>query len=200
MKDFLTTMVMMSTVVQSSRLPRQLLEPKQIVDVSCSACEQRLAEKPPQVCCRCIDEAATCNTDTGKEGVKEVPPGLACEASIECDLFGDCPPDQGCKIQDTNVVDSDLFLDGVIDFRQGERRKCPSGQQICCNPGPGGAFEKRLGLVSPRNPLGVQMVDTQEICEDTKLSAVQDFGKGVTCGKRDSRYIYLIKTYLLVNN
>ena len=190
MKHFVTTIVILiATIVQSSRLPRQTLEPKQILDVTCKSCEKRLTEKPPQVCCRCIDQRATCNNDIGTGGTnKELPPGLACGASIECDLFGDCDPEaMGCKVQDTNVIEEGLFLDDVLDFRQGKRRKCPSGQKICCNPGPGGGFEKRLGLVSANNPLGNVVVDTQAICEDPKLSAVQDFGNGVTCGKRDSR-------------
>lgn len=175
--------------VQSSRLPRQVLE-----DVTCSACEQRLAEKPPQVCCRCIDQSATCNNEIATGGGptdKELPPGIACKNSIECDLFQDCDPEEKfCKVQNTNIVDVRLSSDGVVDFRQGKRRKCALGKKICCNPGPGGGFAKRLGLLSSNNPLGELRVDTQLICEDSKLSAVQDFGNGVTCGKRDSRVYY----------
>ena len=53
------------------------------------------------------------------------------------------------------------------------------------------AFFTRLGLVSGGNTLGeITTVDTDAICEDSKLSAVQDFGHGVTCGKRDSRAYY----------
>eukprot|EP00092_Neocalanus_flemingeri_P022264 GFUD01024144.1.p1 GENE.GFUD01024144.1~~GFUD01024144.1.p1 ORF type:complete len:519 (-),score=122.85 GFUD01024144.1:270-1826(-) len=192
-----TTTIMLSSLVLSNRLPRQVLDPKQIVDVSCSSCEQRLTEKPPQVCCRCIDQGATCNNDIATGGTNiELPLGIACENSIECSLFGDCKPDgKFCKVQGMNVVDRQVVDEGilfgdVVDFRQGDRRKCPSGQKICCNPGPGGGFEMRLGLVSENNPLGEVVLDTQAICEDPKLSAVQDFGNGVTCGKRDSRVYY----------
>merc|ERR1711971_16184 len=179
--------ILLYASVQSSRLPRQAFE-----DVTCSACEQRLAEKPPQVCCRCIDQSATCNNDiaTGDTD-NELPPGIACKNSIECDLFQDCDPEEKfCKVQDTNVVDVKLSRDDIVDFRQGNRRKCAFGKKICCNPGPGGGFEQRLGLLSSANPLGELRVDTQLICEDPKLSAVQDFGNGVTCGKRDSRAYY----------
>jgi len=176
-------------------LPRQILDTKQAVDVSCSACEQRLTEQPPQVCCRCIDQSATCNNDIatgGGPGLKEVNPGIACENSIECQLFNDCDPESKfCKVQGTSVVDIvDVKVNSDLDFRQGEQRTCEFGQKICCNPGPGGGFERRLGLVSSNNPLGEMRVDTQLICEDPKLSAVQDFGNGVTCGKRDSRVYY----------
>ena len=168
----------------SNRLPRQTSDPT----------EQRLVEKPPQICCRCIDQVATCNNAIatgGNENTKKtVGPGLTCPDLIVCEVF-DCDSDikqVGCKIQNTRVVDQDLFLDNVVDFKQGDQEKCPAGQKVCCNPGPGGGFEKRLGLVGADNPLGIQRVDTNVICDDSKLSAVQDFGHGITCGKRDSRY------------
>ena len=156
--------------------------PRQIVDITCSACDRRLAAEPPQVCCRCIDQSATCNNDIATQAGpgKELPTGIACKSSIECESSGDCDPaKESCKVQNTNVIDS---------IRQRQKQRCPSGKKVCCNPGPGGGFEARLGIVSANNPLGELTVDTQDICNDPKLSAVQDFGKGITCGKRDSRY------------
>ena len=49
-------------------------------------------------------------------------------------------------------------------------------------------MEKKLGLVSENNPLGEMKVDTRAMCDDSNLLAAQDFGHGVTCGKRDSRF------------
>jgi len=183
----IVTMILLITMIQSRRLPRQS------GNDTCSLCQKRFTEKPPQVCCRCIDEGATCNNGIARgKGTDELPPGLACTTSIECELFNDCPANKKfCKVQNTNVIDEDLFLDDVLDFRKGKRRKCPPGKKTCCNPGPGGGFERKLGLVSTKNPVGEDLIiNTQAVCEDPKLSAVQDFGNGVTCGKRDSRVYY----------
>ena len=165
---------------RSSRLTRQVLEPRQTLDFECSSCQERLKETPPQTCCRCIDEGATCNNEIA---TNKTFPGLKCN-NIECDLFDDCDPDQsGCKVQALTVVD----VADVVDLRQIDQQKCPSGQKLCCNPGPGGVFEKQLGPLIGDNPSGRVIVDTVAICQDSKLSAVQDFGHGITCGKRDSR-------------
>ena len=112
---------------------------------------------------------------------------MTCPNMIKYDIDAD---QMGCKVHSTLVVD-------IVDFKQGEQEECPAGQKVCCNPGPGGGFEKRLGLVSEGNPLGEMMVDTRVICEDSKLSAAQDFGHGVTCGKRDSRYGIFYKICLI---
>ena len=142
--------------------------------------EQRLRETPPQVCCRCIDQGATCNNDMGNN---KTSPGINCN-SIECDLFEDCNP-KGCKVQGLNIVD----VSDLVDLRQKDEPSCPSGQKMCCNPGPGGGFEKGLipfvGDID--NTLEDVIVDTVAICGDPKLAAVQDFDHGITCGKRDSR-------------
>ena len=38
-----------------------------LVEITCSGCsksaQQRLVEQPTPICCRCIDERATCNND-----------------------------------------------------------------------------------------------------------------------------------------
>ena len=99
-------------------------------------------------------------------------------------MFG-CYDDMGCKVQNTLVLDGDPLLASIVDLKQGN---CLSGQKICCNPGPGGGVEKKLGLVSENNPLGEMKVDTRAMCDDANLLAAQDFGHGVTCGKRDSRF------------
>ena len=140
--------------------------------------QARPSQRSQQVCCRCIDKAATCNNEIANVGEsgKELSPGLACESSIECKLFDNCDPEgSSCTVNNVSIVE------------KSEGRACSPGKKTCCNPGPGGGFEVRLGLVSAGNPLGVLKVDTQKVCEHPKLSAVQDFGKGVTCGKRDSR-------------
>eukprot|EP00092_Neocalanus_flemingeri_P011006 GFUD01011851.1.p1 GENE.GFUD01011851.1~~GFUD01011851.1.p1 ORF type:complete len:506 (+),score=110.36 GFUD01011851.1:173-1690(+) len=183
LKVLMLTILVFSNIETSasSRLPR--LQKRQAVDPSCSACEKRLRETPPQVCCRCIDQGATCNNDIA---TNETNAGLAC---IECELFNDCKPGQaGCKVQDITIVEvSDIF-----DLRQKDEPKCSASQKLCCNPGPGGGFEKQLKIVDAIDLKfeAELIVDTQAICEDSKLSAVQDFGHGVTCGKRDSRVYY----------
>ena len=65
----------------------------------------------------------------------------------------------------------------------------PSGQKICCNPGPGGGFEKKLipFVDNIDNTLEDVIVDTVAICGDPKLAAAQDFDHSITCGKRDLR-------------
>ena len=161
--------VSLLSVISSMRMTRQ-------------AAEQRLEANPPQVCCLCIAVSATCNNAIG---TKDTPPGINCN-SIECDLFEDCDPNKtGCKVQGLNIVD---VLE-LVDLRQKDEPRCPSGQKICCNPGPGGGFEKglRLFVENIDNTLDDVIIDTQAICENPKLAAVQDFDHGITCGKRDSR-------------
>jgi len=174
---------------------RQLIDTRQVIDVVCSACRQkRIAEKPPPLCCRCIDDRATCNNEiadgrdrTENKRRDQVSPGLTCRDDIDCQLFGESCDKPGCDVQGTNVIDEFEF-----DFKQGGNSdNCPFGQKVCCNPVDSDAFFTRLGLVSVGNPLGNTLTaDTGAICEDSKLSAVQDFGHGVTCGKRDSRAYY----------
>merc|ERR1712142_247075 len=161
------------TLVGSMRVTRQ-------IDRS----EQRIEENPPQVCCRCIDESATCNN---KIGSTDPPLGINCD-SLECELFGDCDPSKrGCKVNGLTIVDtSDL-----LDLRDAGP-SCPFGQKTCCDPGPGGGFKTRLNIPltdGVDNDVEV-FVDTQAICENPKLAAVQDFGKGIICGKRDSRVYF----------
>jgi len=163
----------------------QLIDTKQVIDIICSACDQpRLAEKPPELCCRCIDERANCNNDIASGGNRagerqrpELSPGLTCVKDVECELFGECDG-RGC----------DLFNDASVefDFEEDRQRSCPFGQKVCCDPVD--ADTLRLGLVSGGNPLGEPSIgDPRKVCDNPKLSAVQDFGHGVTCGKRDSR-------------
>jgi len=186
-----------SCLASVTRVKRQTsLDTRQIVEIVCSACEQRIAENPPNVCCRCIDERATCNNEIatgggggGKSRPKrreQVGPGLTCADDIDCQLFGQCS-NSGCDVQGTNVVSQEDF---GLDLKQGGRDACPFGQKSCCNPVDSETVAIRLGLISQGNPLGEIVVDTQEVCEDPRLSALQDFGHGVICGKRDSRVYY----------
>merc|ERR1711936_818948 len=105
---------------------------------------------------------------------------------IVCQLFGVCSR-SGCDVQGTSVVRRE---DIGLDIRQGGGNACPFGQQSCCNPVDSETLAKRLGLISQGNPLGEVVVDTKQVCEDPRLSALQDFGHGVICGKRDSRVYY----------
>merc|ERR1712142_892685 len=137
------------TLVGSMRVTRQ-------IDRS----EQRIEENPPQVCCRCIDESATCNN---KIGSTDPPLGINCD-SLECELFGDCDPSKrGCKVNGLTIVDtSDL-----LDLRD-TGPSCPFGQKTCCDPGPGGGFKTRLNIPltdGVDNDVEV-FVDTQAICEN----------------------------------
>jgi len=172
MKTLVTILVVFMTLVCSMRIRRQA-----------DNTDQRLEENPPQVCCRCIDDGATCNNNIGSNTTN---PGINCD-SLECELFNDCNP-AGCKVQGLTVIDTSE----LVDLRQSGEPSCPQGQKICCNPGPGGGFEKELlpFLDDSDNTLVDIFVDTQAICENPKLAAVQDFGKGVVCGKRDSRVYY----------
>ena len=118
-------------------------------------------------------------------GNNKTSPRINC-ISLECDLFEDCDPNKmGCKVQGLNIVD----VSDLLDLRQKGEPSCASGQKICCNPGPGGGFEKGLlpFVDDIDNTLEDVIVDTVAICEDPKLGAVQDFEHGITCGKRDSR-------------
>ena len=182
--------------IKGGRVQRQSTK----VDIVCSACNElsnnRIKENPPQVCCRCINEKATCNNQianggavqgTGSRLKKELPPGLTCKPQYECEMFGECTSSRGCDVDGFNVVDAGV---GLLDIRGEEKPNCPIGQNVCCNPVAGGAFETRLGLVSQGNTLGDLRVDTRAICEDPGLSAVQDFDHGVTCGRRDARVYY----------
>merc|ERR1711892_892437 len=198
-KTILLSCLLIVSLVSSKTVKRQVFETRQIIDIVCSACEQRIADKPPELCCRCINERATCNNDIASGGSgnqnrpkrrSQVSPGLTCPDDIDCQLFGASCSNPGCNVQGTNVIDEDEDIAG-IDLKQGrEVESCPFGQKICCNPVDSDSVFKRLGLISEGNPLGEVTVDTQAVCDDPKLSAVQDFGHGVTCGKRDSRVYY----------
>ena len=198
-KTVLLSCFLIVSLVSSKTVKRQVFETRQIIDIVCSACEQRIADKPPELCCRCINERATCNNDIASGGSgnqnrpkrrSQVSPGLTCPDDIDCQLFGASCSNPGCNVQGTNVIDEDEDIAG-IDLKQGrEVESCPFGQKICCNPVDSDSVFKRLGLISEGNPLGEVTVDTQAVCDDPKLSAVQDFGHGVTCGKRDSRVYY----------
>ena len=39
-----------------------VLNDRTVVAITCSACQQRLEDEPP-ICCKCIDENASCNND-----------------------------------------------------------------------------------------------------------------------------------------
>ena len=39
---------------------------RQILEVTCSACSERLQEREPLICCRCIKDTAVCNNDFGR--------------------------------------------------------------------------------------------------------------------------------------
>jgi len=177
-------------LASSSRLKRDFLDTKQIIEVVCSACEQRLTEKPPPFCCRCVDERASCNNDIGSR--PSVAPGLTCPDLFDCELFESCSSSPGCDIQGTNIIDQDSSDDDYIDLKQGGgQERCSLGQKLCCNPVDSDTVVGiRLGLVSGGNPLGEPVNTVDEICSNSKLTAVQDFGHGVTCGKRDSRVYY----------
>jgi len=44
---------------------RGVLE-RQLLEVTCSACSERLTKREPFICCRCIKETAACNNDIGR--------------------------------------------------------------------------------------------------------------------------------------
>jgi len=169
-----TIMVVCTILVGSMRVRRQAEDS-----------DLRLEATPPQVCCRCIEDGAICNNNIGTNTTN---PGINCD-SLECELFNDCNPSlTGCKVQGLTIVDTAE----LVDLRQRDEPRCPPGQKICCNPGPGGGFEKGLlpFVADSDNTLVDIFVDTQAICDNPKLVAVQDFAKGIVCGKRDSRVYY----------
>merc|ERR1711971_24083 len=196
-KSSLLTCILLVHFSSGGKVKRQLIDTKQIIEVVCSACDKaRIDEKPPPLCCRCIDELATCNNEIASGGNRkgerrrnQVSPGLTCPDDIDCQLFGASCDSPGCDVQGTNIIDQSSL---EFDFKQGGNQdSCPVGQKVCCNPVDSDAFFTRLGLVSAGNTLGdIATVDTEAICQDSKLSAVRDFGHGVTCGKRDSRAYY----------
>lgn len=200
-KVWLVLMFVMA--VKGGRVQRQANTEIAIV---CSACEQskkRISEHPSRICCKCIKETAACNNNLPEKirkpllPIEDFPvrngdsgtplgPGLTCQESLDCEVFRDC----GCKVANVNVRD----VDNGIDLRQAggdESNSCPVGQKLCCNPVSGEILEVRLGLVGEGNPLGEDVnVDTVAVCESQDLSAIQNFGLGLTCGKRDSRAYY----------
>ena len=177
---------------------RQAIDTRQIIEIGCSACDKRITEKPPPLCCRCIDGGATCNNEIANGGNRngnrqkskdQVSAGLTCPLDIKCQLYGISCNNPGCSVQGVNIIDEDRT---GFDLKQGgEDESCGFGQKVCCNAVDSDYFITRLGLVSEGNPLG-EPVDTEAVCDDPKLRAVQDFGHGVTCGKRDSRTYYAV--------
>lgn len=88
---------------------------RQILEVTCSACSERLQEREPLICCRCIKDTAVCNNDFGSSASGE---GATCG---DC-LFNECS-------SECNEI-------GGIDIKQGpdSNRKCPQGRKLCCDP------------------------------------------------------------------
>jgi len=136
------------------------VDTRQLVEITCSKCAERLIEEPP-ICCKCIDERATCNNnmaeDFGRSG-----PGATCKNELDCSLFGDC--DDSCN---------EVF----IDVKQSSVENCPFGQKTCCDAVGNELF----------STIGQNACSGSGTVEEQKLLAVQDFSLGVTCGKRDSR-------------
>ena len=99
-KSFLLSCILLADLTLCGRVKRQLIDTKQVIDIVCSACDKaRIAEKPPPICCRCIDRLATCNNEIASGGNRngerrrnQVSTGLTCPDDIHCQLFGaSCP-------------------------------------------------------------------------------------------------------------
>jgi len=149
---------------------RQIIENRQIIEVVCSACQERLELFEPAICCKCIEESYICNND--KANVRRgTGPGPTCG---DC-VFNNC--DSRCN----NIgVDDEVF--GSIDVRQQSEfsqnsSSCPLGRKLCCDPVDNEIFSDAAS-------------SGEDVCLDSNTIATQDFSHGVVCGKRDSRVYY----------
>jgi len=88
------------------------VDTRQLVEITCSKCAERLRDEPA-ICCKCIDERATCNNNVA-EDFRVSGPGATCKNELNCELFGDC--DESCN---------EVF----IDVKQASLTKCPFGQK-----------------------------------------------------------------------
>jgi len=146
-----------------------------LVEITCSGCsksaQQRLVEQPTPICCRCIDERATCNNDMAEE-FGNPRNGATCSEN----LVGDCDDvfDECCE----DTIDSD-----ALGLRQSEPEPefegCPLGFKSCCDPVDNHMFNDQS-----------EFSGAQSLCNRSNIVATQDFSKGVVCGKRDSRVFY----------
>jgi len=155
--------------------PLGSLDDRTTVEITCSACLQRLEENPPPICCRCINERATCNNNLAEDfGNPRI--GANCvENTVNCDeVFADCQ-DETCS----NTIDDTL---GLRQSEAPEPESCPQGFKTCCDPVDNQLFNDLSEFPVSGGELGV--------CNRSNIVATQDFHKGVICGKRDSTVYY----------
>jgi len=160
----LVSCILLQCAVANSVVKRQSsIGTRQIIDIVCSACTERLEANMPAICCKCIKDTAVCNNNLGRGATG---PGATCS---EC-LRGDC--DSRCN---EIGVDDEIF----VDVRQGsDSRQCPLGTYLCCDPVDNEIFTNSAADSG------------QDVCLDSNTIATQDFAHGVVCGKRDSRVYY----------
>merc|ERR1712110_762570 len=175
MRKILITVSSLMIFIQQCESMGIQTDVRTLVEITCSACtasaQQRLVEQPTPICCRCIDEKATCNNDMAEEFPNPRNGATCIENTLEeCDdVFDDC-----CQ----NTIDSD-----TLGLRQSEAEPefegCPLGFKSCCNPVDNHMFN------DPSEFSGVE-----SLCNRANMVATQDFRKGVSCGKRDSAVFY----------
>jgi len=169
----LSSSLFVTAVVQCKPQASRFLSDRTVVDITCSACAQRL-EAEPQLCCKCIDENASCNNDIATN-FNRTTTGATCINELDCSNFGDC----SCDITLDLRQDYDEF-DNDVDTT------CPIGQKNCCDPIDNQMFSSNLELAQVVGPRSKD----RDVCMSQNLVATQDFSKGVVCGKRDSRVYY----------
>ena len=96
--------------------------------------------------------------------------GATCINELDCRNFGDC----SCDI-------------GIFDLREDDNlaESCPFGQKTCCDPIDNQIFSNNVPEFGD-----IRGGQDRDVCHSSNLVAIQDFSKGIVCGKRDSRVYY----------
>ena len=67
--------------------------------------------------------------------------------------------------------------------------QCTEGLKLCCNPLPRGIIENEI--VTQYGQEDKYILPFSTLCDSSPaVAAIQNFSKGIACGKRDSRYDY----------
>ena len=141
-----------------------------------SICSLDAVQETTERCCRCLDESSSCNED------QVYYPGYNCnEVDYDEDSFS-------CRLTDNDETVE--FSDPLGLRHQEAGDPCEEGQSLCCNPLPRGVLARELSRSRDANDAGVINVNFESLCEAPDIAAVQNFSRGVTCGKRDSRLYY----------
>jgi len=131
----------------------------------------------PGSCCKCIDQNAACNPE------EEEYLGYNCN-EVDYDY-----EDLSCRLNTDNQGLS-IEISDPLGLRHAEKGdQCTEGLKLCCNPLPRGIIENEI--VTQYGQEDKYILPFSTLCDSSPaVAAIQNFSKGIACGKRDSRVYY----------